>query len=132
MNMINILFFISGCALTSFVFMVLKKRKKTPINQLNFGRRGLIHNKYSASSRIDPSMPESVEAVIEIIEIDSSDTKSKVKVLEIIINKSKYNTTAWKERVKSMTDNSWVESSEIEWIKSKSTERAEKLDKILN
>lgn len=76
---------------------------------------------------------ESVVASLEVAEIESTEVKSKVKVLEISFNNSKYNTTKWKEKIKTLVDNTWINTSDIEWInKSKSIERAEKLDKILN
>jgi len=123
--MINILFFVSGCILTSFLFLYVKKNKKE-----TFLRRGLLQNSYSACEN---GSKESVEANLEVAEIESSETKSKVKVLEVSFDKSKYNTTRWKEKVKTLVDNTWINTSDIEWInKNKSTERAEKLDKILN
>lgn len=127
--MINILFFISGCiitfTLTSFLSKKVKKEYIPP-------KRGLLKNEYSAHDGIT-GKSENIAASLEILEIESSDTKSKVKVLEIIIDKSRYNTEDWKKKIRAMTDNTWIDSSSIEWInKSKSTERAEKLDKILN
>lgn len=123
--MINILFFVSGCILTSILFLYVKKRKK-----VTFLRRGLLQNSYSA---YEGGSKESVVANLEVAEIESTEVKSKVKVLEISFNNSKYNTTKWKEKIKTLVDNTWINTSDIEWInKSKSTERAEKLDKILN
>lgn len=121
MNMVNILFFISGC-ISTFIFMSMIKNK-TKV----YRRKGLIEDYPIVTESND-----NIKANIEVEEIDSSDTKSKVRVLEIVANKSKYNTSEYKGKIKSLINNTWIDSSSIEWVKSKNAERAEKLDKILN
>lgn len=87
-------------------------------------RRGLYKSKYTKSS--DGS---NIEATFEIGELESADELSKIVVLNV-----KTNTTCNSEMIlnlKNMVDNSWVETSDIKWITTKSAIRNEKINELL-
>lgn len=87
-------------------------------------RRGLYKSKYTKSS--DGS---NINATFEIGELESADELSKIVVLNV-----KTNTTCNSEMIlnlKNMVDNSWVETSDIKWITTRSAIRNEKIDELL-
>ena len=123
--MLKFLFFALGCIFT-YVFLTIKNRRRVE----NDNRKGLYSTEYTATDRLGKS--EDFGVMFEIEEIDSTDTKSKIKVLNVKTNKSEYNNSIYRGKLKSMVDESWVDSSSIEWIQSVKRERQEKIDKILN
>lgn len=123
--MLKFLFFTLGCIFT-YVFLTIKNRLKPN----NDNRKGLYSTEYTATDRFGKN--EDFCVMFEIEEIDSTDTKSKIKVLNVKTNKSEYNNSIYRGKLKSMVDESWVESSSIEWIQSVKRKRQEKIDKILN
>ena len=122
----NFLYFISGCFFTS-AFFLIKKRKKA----IDTRRRGIMDRTFTSTDN-NTSITENIQVQIEILEIESSDTKSKIQVLEIIFDKSKFATDDTKSKLKDLINNSWVSSADIEWINNKSSIRNDKIDNLLN
>jgi len=66
----------------------------------------------------------------ELGEIERSATKSKVRVLNLKCNNSEYNKI--KKKIKSMIEDSWIDSKEIDWIEQDLVQvREEKINQIL-
>ena len=97
-----------------------KKEKKKEANQ----RKGLVNKSFSGTNGFGKV---TIEGQFEILELERTSEKSKVKVIDCHSNKSEY-----KQELIKMVDGSWILSKEIEWIeKSKQEERDEKLNELL-
>lgn len=95
-----------------------------------FSRRGILDRKFDVSSRF--GSVDTIEVQFEIGELEATDTKSKVKVISLTANKSEYNNTS-KSSIRNLIDNTWIQSSDIDWIKEPISEtRNKKIDKLLN
>lgn len=109
----------------------IKRSKKTKVND---NRRGLLKKEFTSSSPFGKK--EEFEVVFEVEEVESSETRSKVHVIGYVSSKSDYNeegsNNIYKEKVTSMIEGSWILSSQIEWIDSKSKIRMQKIEDILN
>jgi hypothetical protein len=102
-----------------------KKEKKKEANQ----RKGLVNKSFSGTNGFGKV---TIESQFEIIELERTSEKSKVKVIDCHSNKSEYNSGDSKQELIKMVDGSWILSKEIEWIeKSKQEERDEKLNELL-
>lgn len=120
----HILYFIAGCLFTLLIKKSYKKAKESEI------KRGLITREYTASGGLGPD--QQVSAEIEVAEIESTGTRTKVKFINAITDKSNYNSAGYKDKIKAMVDNGWIPTADIEWIvDSKATARNEKIDKVL-
>jgi hypothetical protein len=88
-------------------------------------RRGVIFGRsYTNASKGQYSVD------IEIEEIESTSKQTKVRVLNISFFDSSF--TSQKNNLIQMTNNSWVDTSEIEWIQDSIEEkRDKKIDEIL-
>jgi hypothetical protein len=95
--------FISGIIST---YLYIKERSKNE----NYKRRGLILRKYSVTTL--GNIIGNIDVTYEVGEIDRTLNKSKVKVISAISSESD---SDYQSLIK-MIDNSWVNSSEIEWI----------------
>ena len=95
-------------------------------------RKGLYTQKYQVT-QLGVKVRE-IEVDFEVAEIERTQTKSKVKVLDMVSTSADYNSaSSQRDKLKSMVQNSWVNSSEIEWIEEDLSEkRNEKINKILN
>lgn len=102
-----------------------KKEKKKEVNQ----RKGLVNKSFSVKNGFGKV---TIESEFEIVELERTSEKSKVKVIDCHSNKSEHNSAKNKQELIKMIDGSWILSKEIEWIeKSKQEERDEKLDELL-
>jgi hypothetical protein len=123
---ISIITFILGF-ITSNLIRLLNKRS----DKEKYLRKGLYNNSYSISSKNKST--EQIDVQFELAEIERSKTKSKVKVIELKTSNANYNKGYNHNRIKSMVDMSWIESSNIEWIEEPIYKiRDEKINKILN
>lgn len=120
-----VLFTFIGILIGFFVgYLVGKPKAKDE----KYSRRGLYETSYTVNST-----SESVEVTFEIGEIEATDTLSKVKVLSVKTNRSEYNNSDMQLRnIKSMINESWIESSKVNWITTVAQKRNEKIDQILN
>ena len=84
----------------------------------------------------------SVDYEIEVVEIDSNGTKSKIKVLSnknrrgeiqpaIVSSQSIFGDLYWKTKIADQLDNTWIETNSIEWLSNPASERDKKITEIL-
>lgn len=132
--------FIIGFLVGGLVFGVLgflvgnSKEKETETKESkkeepNYIRRGIWSNGYSGGSGENK---KKFEVQFELGEIESTSTKSKVVVISLVSSRSEYNDGATKKRLSEMVDNTWMLSTDIEWIDDTSKMRNDKIDQILN
>ncbi len=108
-------------------FFQKKTQKKT---QKNDPRKGIFQT--TIRDTIDNS---NFIVDYEIEEISKTKLKTKIKVIDYKSAKSKYNEECWKKTVIDFHDNSWIDSSLIDWIESDSdvsTVRDNKIKQILS
>jgi hypothetical protein len=102
-----------------------KSKKEEP----NYIRRGIWSNGYSGGSGENK---KKFEVQFELGEIESTSTKSKVVVISLVSSRSEFNDVHTKKRLSEMVDNTWMLSTDIEWIDETSKMRNDKIDQILN
>lgn len=73
----------------------------------------------------------SFDVQFEIGELESTTSKSKVEVIHCIPSSSDFNSDAFREKISKMVNNTWILSTEIEWISDLAKARGDKLDQIL-
>lgn len=89
-------------------------------------RRGLISKEFTDSLG-------SFKVQIEIGEIERTDLKSKIEIINMIIVNTKHDDVVTRRLISNMVNNSWIRSDDIEWIvPMKSDVREDKINKILN
>jgi len=122
---------IAASVISLFVgFFIGKKLNKKSIEGSKFSRRGILNRKFDVSNRFGTL--DTIEVQFEIVELESTDTKSKVKVLALTANKSEYNNHS-QSAIKTLIDNTWIENSDVDWIKEPISEtRNKKIDELLN
>lgn len=64
-------------------------------------------------------------------ELESTDTLSKIEVIDLKPSQSSYNTDYERKRLSEMVDKSWEESKEIHWITTVADKRNQKIDQLL-
>lgn len=132
--------FIIGFLVGGLVFGVLgflignskeqkEKETETKKEEPKYTRRGIWSNGYSGGSGENK---KSFEVQFELGELESTSTKSKVEVISMVSSRSEYNDTATKKKLAEMVDNTWMLSTDIEWIDETSKMRNDKIDQILN
>ena len=95
-------------------------------------RKGLYTHSYSVTQ--NGIKVKTIDVQFEVAEVEKTPSKSKIKVLDLVASSAEYNNDSTeKNRLKSMIENSWIESKEIEWIDDDlSLKREEKINEILN
>ena len=106
------------------------KWKKNPVVE-KYSRRGLLHKQYSVFDG-STGRKSTIECVFEVGELESTDTLSKIEVIDLKPNQSQYNTDYERKRLLGMVDKSWETSKDIHWITSAADKRNQKIDEILN
>jgi hypothetical protein len=106
-----------------------EKERETKKEEPNYIRRGIWSNGYSGGSGENK---KKFEVQFELGEIESTSTKSKVVVISLVSSQSEYNDVVTKKRLSEMVDNTWMLSTDIEWIDETSKMRNDKIDQILN
>jgi hypothetical protein len=108
------------------------KKNKTKTKRSKYLRRGLYTNSYSISQ--NGSKTGEVSVQFEVGELEKTPGMSKVEVINLSTSNAAYNKEgADRDRMKSMVDNLWLDSSQIEWIEDPIQKmREEKLNEILN
>ena len=124
--MMNIVWFFTGC-IVSFI-LLRQYYTRVKYKKSKYIRRGIYSRKFTV---ITNGNSESVEVQFELGEVESTSCMSKVEVVSQVSSMSKYNTESQKKEFESLVGNSWIGSSEIDWIVDISTERNNKIDKIL-
>lgn len=106
------------------------KKKPEPVVE-KYSRRGLFQKSFSVTDNIT-NRKTTVEVMYEIGELESTDTLSKIEVIELKSDQSEYNSEHNKKRLTDMVDKTWVNSNDITWITTTAETRNKKIDKILN
>jgi hypothetical protein len=108
------------------------KKNKTKTKRSKYLRRGLYTNSYSISQNGYKTGEVTVQ--FEVGELEKSPGMSKVEVINLSTSSTVYNKEGDdRDRMKSMVDNLWLDSSQIEWIEDPIQKmRDEKLNEILN
>ena len=115
--------------LTYFLIDKLNKGIKNESPKVN-KRRGIYNKSFSATKGISKS---SVDCQYELEEIERTKNKSKVKVLSLKPGSSKYLESNWLKQFKDIINETWIDSSEIDWIEDDLAEkRNQKIDELLN
>ena len=134
--------FFTGFIIRSLFFSSKRSDKKSANMEKTYLRKGLYTQKYQIT-QLGVKVSE-IDVNFEVAEIDRLQylnllnycwgNKSKVKVLDMVSSSAEYNNaSSQRDKLKSMVENSWIESNEVEWIEDDLSEkREEKINKILN
>lgn len=97
-------------------------------SEIDNRRRGLIVNKFIHNYGIEKN---EIEAIFEVIELERTEKKSKIKVLSCKTDQSLSNDSDSKKKMIDIIEG-WVDSDRVEWFIPNSADvRQEKIDKIL-
>ena len=108
------------------------KTNKTKTKKSKYLRRGLYTNSYTTSQNGHKTGEVTVQ--FEVGELEKTPGMSKVEVINLSTSNALYNKEGVdRDNMKSMVDNLWLDSSQIEWIEDPIQKmREEKLNEILN
>jgi len=110
---------ILGVGSTCLYFISKDKSKK------EITRRGIWSNHYTCDDK-------SFEVQFELGELEKTSIKSKVRVISMVASQSKFNDDDIRKKISDMVDNTWMLSSNIEWIEDDvATRRNNKIEQIL-
>ena len=127
--LVGVIAFLLGYSLSKFLKTLKKSEENEDSNDSKYLRRGIVIREYTATSNFEK---EDIECQFEVGEIERTDTKSKIVVINAVPNKSKYCTEDWISKFKNLVDNIWIDSNEIEWIyENKKEKRNKKIDELL-
>ena len=108
--------------LSTLLIGYLISKKPTKMKIL---RRGIYTNEY-----VNKSDGSTFSVQFEIGEVERTESKSKVTVLSTVFSATRYMSD--ESGIRKMVENSWIKSSEIEWIKKTTQqERNEKINEVL-
>ena len=128
------IFFFVGFITGIFFLKIYQSVKinKTKTKRPKYLRRGLYTSSYSISQNGYKTGEVTVQ--FEVGELEKTSTKSKVEVINLSTSSAVYNREGDdRNRMKSMVNNLWIDSSEIEWVEDHlQQKRDEKLNEILN
>jgi hypothetical protein len=122
----------TGFIIRSIFFSSKNSGRKSGEMEKSYLRKGLYTQKYQIT-QLGVKVSE-IDVNFEVGEIEKTKNKSKVKVLDMVSSSAEYNNaSSQRDKLKSMIENSWIESNEVEWIEDDLSEkREEKINKILN
>lgn len=124
--MSQLIFFILGC-ISTYLYFNSKGLLKSKV----YKRRGIYEHQLSTTGDfIEKSV--SFLVTMEVEEIESTNNKSKIRILSVKASQSQFNTDSYINTIKKMIDNTWVKTDSIEWITGKAEERTNKINEILN
>jgi hypothetical protein len=107
------------------VYLYFSSSKSTKVVE-KFSRRGIWTNTYTTGSG------KSFGVQFELGELEKTSTRSKVEVILLTADQSEFNTDLTKKRISSMVNNTWIASSDIEWIEDDlAKKRNDKIEEIL-
>jgi len=102
------------------------KNESSKVNK----RRGIHIRSFTVTEGVSKS---SVDCQYELEEIERTKDKSKVKVLSLKPTESKYLESNWMKQFKDIINETWIDSSQIDWIEEDLVEkRNQKIDELLN
>jgi hypothetical protein len=112
-----------------FIDDLIKKDKSKPSVD-KYQRRGIYNVTYNVKRGYDNYQGE-VDIQYEVGEIECTTDMSKIEVISLTANQSRFNTPDEKKSFINQIDKSWVDSASIKWIESVTSERNKKIEKIL-
>lgn len=115
---------ILGLIPSAYYFM----RSKPTIDK--YQRRGIYNVTYNVKRGYDNYQGE-VDIQYEVGEIECTTDMSKIEVISLTANQSRFNTPDEKKSFINQIDKSWVDSDSIKWIESVTSERNKKIEKVL-
>jgi hypothetical protein len=115
--------FIFGLSIGFFLWYKKKQKK--------FTKRGLLDKEFTITDN-KTFNKHTIKCQYEIEEIESTDTLTKVRVIQMSPSNSEWNSANNKNRLKEMIDGSWIETNDIKWITTAADVRNRKIDEILN
>lgn len=105
-----------------------KKETKQSKKDQKYTRRGIYTNGYSGGTG---ASKKSFEVQFELGEVEHTSNKSKVEVISMVSSRSEYNDDLTKKKIGEMINNTWMLSTDIEWIDDIAKLRNEKIDQLL-
>jgi hypothetical protein len=114
--------------LTPSIYYIIKYNKKQPPVE-KYQRRGIYNVTYNVT-RGDWKGTTTIQ--YEIGELECTTDMSKIEVISLTSEQSRFNTPDEKKSFTDHINKSWVDSSEIKWIESVVSERNKKIEQILN
>lgn len=124
--------FFTGFIIRTIFFSGKNSGKKSSQMEKSYLRKGLYTHSYSVTQ--NGIQLKTIDVQFEVAEVEKTPSKSKIKVLDLVASSAEYNNDSTeKNKLKSMIENSWIESKEIEWIEDDlALKREEKINNILN
>jgi len=104
------------------------KKKEPKKSTKEYTRRGIWTNGYSGGSG---ESKKKFEVQFELGEVECTSTKSKVEVISMVSSRSEYNDDITRKKITEMVNNTWMLSTDIEWIDETAKVRNDKIDQIL-
>lgn len=118
---------ISVAVICLIIGFVIGKISTSTDAETEFLRRGIVDKTFTYSKS-----NEDVNVQVEIGEIEKTKQKSKIKVINMIFRSSSHSTYANKLKIEELLNNSWIDSSTIEWIEDDTAQqRNKKIEQIL-
>ncbi len=116
--------FFLGCGFTLIV-----KSSDSP-KTTNYMRRGILEKSFQVTN---PSGVYQVDVQFEVGELERTSTKSKIEVISTYPAQSRFNSERDKSEFKELTNHTWIDSNQFEWIEDNVSEkRNQKIDEILS
>lgn len=101
-----------GAIICTILVFIFKPKKKS------YKRTGVFEAGYTGVFKYQRNDGD-FKVQLELGELESTNTKSKVEVISMSIEKHEFNTPEVINMIKTKVNNSWIPSSEIEWIEQK-------------
>lgn len=112
----------------SIIYFIKNRKSETTPPVEKYLRRGIYNLSFNVT-RGDWIAVADIQ--YEVGEVESTDDMSKVEVISLISNQGRLNTPDEKKTFANQINNSWVNSSEIKWINTRTSDRNRKIDEIL-
>jgi len=110
-------------------FILLYKQKSNEVDTEKYLRRGIYNLSFNV---IRGDWKGKVDFQYEVGEIDCGGDISKIEVISLISDQSRFNTPEEKKVFIGQINHSWIDSSKIKWIDSKVVDRNKKINQVLN
>jgi hypothetical protein len=109
-------------------YLLFNNNSNKKVNE-EYLRRGIYNLSFNCTRG---NWQGSVNIQYEVGEIESADDVSKIEVISLIADQSRFNTVEEKKTFIGQINHSWIDSSKIKWLSTKSSEREKKINQILN
>jgi hypothetical protein len=105
------------------------KQNKSNGDTEKYLRRGIYNMSFNVTRG---NWKGDVDFQYEVGEIDCGGDISKIEVISLISDQSRFNTPEEKKTFTEQINHSWVDSLRIKWIDSKIVDRNKKINQVLN